>query len=287
MAGANAQAGRTSGGRWGKRRFRARIRELLRFCGTLSDVRWVSLGALGLSLVTHGAVAAFLLAPRGASSPPRHDRADPAPELAGETFELPAPEWADTPPASASPSPDTNAAPTPIELPDVPAARPKPPTHARAAARPSHEGRPGATGSPATFGAVGDRSAADLTRAFTRGFPQAASGDPVWRTVPFGPAGEATLVVTLDETGHIADVQVVGSPSAALAQGIRRTIALIKGRPFTARGKITKLRLSATVTPNTVPDGLHGDVFAIGAGDDDGFFALSVGRRIDLRVRAQ
>ena len=253
-----------------------------------------------MSLVAHGVVAALLLVPRGTSSPPHVDRVDPAPELAGETFELPAPESANTPLANASPAPDTNAAPAPIEFPDAPA-RPKPPTHAKPAARPSHEGRPsaghaasgqadgtpGSTGSAATFGAIGDRSAADLTRAFTRGFPQAASGDPVWRTVPFGRAGDATLVLTLDDAGHIADVQVVGNPSAALAQGIRRTMALIKGRPFTAHGKVTKLRLSATVIPNTVPDGLHGDVFAIGAGDDEGFFALSVGRRIDLRVREQ
>jgi hypothetical protein len=253
---------------------------------------------LSLSLVAHGAAAAFLLLPRLGSGPPAV--VDPPPENPGETFLLPAPESAEVPLANASPSPDTNAAPSAVESPDAPA-RPAPPSHARPGARPSHQGRPSAgrsapgqtdgsaasAGSTALFGAVGDRSAADLTRAFTRGFPQAASGDPVWRTVPLGPAGEATLVLTLDDTGHITEVQVVGSPSPALAEGIKRTLALIKGRPFTARGKITKLRLSATVTPNTVPDGLHGDVFAIGAGADDGFFALAVGRRIDLRVRAQ
>jgi hypothetical protein len=36
-----------------------------------------------------------------------------------------------------------------------------------------------------------------------------------------------------------------------------------------------------------VPDGLHGDVFAIGAGEDQGFFALSIGRRIEVRVQAR
>jgi outer membrane biosynthesis protein TonB len=256
-------------------------------------------GTLGVSLVAHGAVALLVLVPRGAMPPPPA-AADPAPELAGETFELPAPESLDTPLANASPSPDTNAPPAPVEFPDAPA-RPKPPERAKAASRPSHQARPsgghappgstdgapGASGSTATFGAVGDRSAADLTRAFTRGFPQAASGDPVWRSVPFGAAGEATLVLTLDDAGRITDVQVVGSPSPALAQGIKRTMALIKGRPFTARGKVTRLRLSATVIPNTIPDGLHGDVFAIGASADESFFALSIGRRVELRVRAQ
>jgi hypothetical protein len=250
--------------------------------------------------VAHGVVATFLLLPPRVAAQPT---VDPPPQNAGETFELPAPESADTPLANASPSPDTNAAPAPIEFPDAPA-RPTPPSKAKPSARPSHQGRPsagnapgqtdgtpGSSGSAAMFGAVGDRSAADLARAFTRDFPQAASGDRIWRTAPLGSAGEATLLLTLDDSGHIADVQVVGAPSGPLAQGIRRTMALIKGRPFIARSKVTKLRLSATVSADTVHDGLHGEVFAIGGsfaeGEGSAFFALNVGRRIDLHVRAQ
>ena len=218
-------------------------------------------GTLGVSLIAHVAVAGALFFPRVtvARSP-----LDPPPQNAGETFELPAPESAETPLANASPAPDTNATPAPVEFPDAPA-RPVPPTHARSAPRPSHQGRPsaghaapsqtdgtpGGSGVTLMFGAVGDRSAADLARAFTRDFPQAASGDPVWRTAALGAAGEATLVLTLDDSGHIADVQVLGAPSGALAQGIRRTMALIKGRPFVARSKVTKLRLTATVSPDT------------------------------------
>ena len=191
-----------------------------------------------------------------------------------------------------------------MEFPDAPA-RPTPPSKAKLAARPSHQGRPsaghappgqadnapGSTGSAALFGAVGDRSAADLAKAFTRDFPQAASGDPVWRSAPLGAAGEATVIMTLDDSGHIADVQIVGNPTGPLAQGIRRTMTLIKGRPFVARSKVTKLRVSASVSSDTVHDGLHGDVFAIGGsfaeGEGSAFFALNIGRRIDLRVRAQ
>jgi hypothetical protein len=44
----------------------------------------------------------------------------------------------------------------------------------------------------------------------------------------------------------------------------------------------------ATVTPDSVHDGLHGDVFAIGGsfagGEGSAFFALAIGRRIDVRV---
>jgi hypothetical protein len=96
-------------------------------------------------------------------------------------------------------------------------------------------------------------------------------------------------VLTLDESGHIEDTQIAGAPSAALSSAIRRTLALIKGRPFVARGKTTRLHLTASVSSDAVHDGLHGDVFAIGGsfagGDGSAFFALAIGRRIDVHVR--
>lgn len=260
-------------------------------------MRWALVSTLAVSLTAHVAIAVVLTRSRPAPAA----AADPAPQNAGETFELPAPESADTPRANAAPSPDENAA-APIEFPDAPA-RPVPPGRAQPAERPSREGRhsagrapskaddpPSGSGSSALFGATGDRSATDLSRSFTRDFPQAASGDPVWRTAPVGAAGEATVLLTIDETGHVSNVQVLGSPSGPLAQGIRRTMTLIKARPFVARSKVTKLRIVATISTDTVHDGLHGEVFAIGGSFADGegsaFFALNVGRRIDLTVRA-
>jgi hypothetical protein len=98
------------------------------------------------------------------------------------------------------------------------------------------------------------------------------------------------VVLTLDDSGHISDVQVLGNPSDPLAQGIRRTMSLLRSRPFVARSRVTKLRIKASVSTDAVHDGLHGEVFAIGGSFADGegsaFFALNVGRRIDLRVRA-
>jgi len=95
----------------------------------------------------------------------------------------------------------------------------------------------------------------------------------------------------IDESGHLEGTQVLGSPSPALASAIRRTIALIKARPFLAKGKTTKLHLSASVSADAVHDGLHGDVFAIGGsyagGEGSAFFALAIGRRIDVRVRGR
>jgi hypothetical protein len=255
--------------------------------------------SLCLSLGAHVLIAAALLVPRHPGAPP----ADPSPQLAGETFELPAPETTENLPlANASPSPDSTgeAASTDGDGPAHPT-----PAHRNAKTRASRAGRPsagraepgqadgtaGSTGTSATYGAVGERSASDLATAFTRGFPQAASADPAWRAAALGGAGEADVVLTLDEQGHIEATQVLGAPSPALASGVRRTLALIRGRPFVAKGKVTKLHIVATVSSDAVHDGLHGDVFAIGGsfsgGEGNAFFALAIGRRIDVRVRAR
>ncbi len=255
---------------------------------------------LTLSIGAHVLVAATLLR-AGARAP---ETSDPPPALGGETFELPAPETIEPPLANASPAPETTAPSDPASDGEG-VTRPRPPAHGRSDPRPSRPARPsggrvepasgetgdGTASSPALYGAVGERSAADLATAFTRGFPQVASADPMWRTAPLGSAGEADVVLTLDESGHIESSQVLGSPSPALASAVRSTLALIKARPFVAKGKVTRLHLVAKVSSDEVHDGLHGDVFAIGGsyagGEGNAFFALAIGRRIDVRVRAR
>ena len=141
------------------------------------------------------------------------------------------------------------------------------------------------------FGAAGERGSVDLATAFTRAFPQAASADPVWLTAPFGGAGEADVILDLDEDGHLEDARVTGDAPVALREGIDRTLALIRAREFTSAGPRTTLHVTASVSPDVVHDGLHGDVFAIGGsylqGEGQAFFALAAGRRIDVRVRAR
>jgi hypothetical protein len=252
--------------------------------------------AISISIGFHVAVAtAFLFHP----VPGQPE--DPAPALAGETFELPAPETQLAPLANASPSPDDVGQAAPSEAADAPA-KPMPPKLGKHGARPSNAGRPsagrtasgdgeseGTSSSGLTFGATGDRSATDILTAITHGFAQGASGDPAWRTAPLGSAGDATLTIVLGDDGHIESEALSGNPSPALASGIRRTMALIRGRPFVAKGKITKLHVTATVSNDAVHDNSGSDVFAIGrsvaGGEGHGWFALSVGRRIDLRVR--
>lgn len=227
----------------------------------------------------------------------------PTAALAGETFELPAPPTEEVPLANASPAIERRTE-APGEAPGetakaTRAARGDKSTRNSHVARPSggraaggeSEAKEGSAVGPSLYGAVGDRSAVDVATAFTRAFPQAASGDPVWRGAPIGAAGEATLTITIDEEGHIVDTQVAGTPSAAFAGGIRRTLALVKGRTFVSKARVTRLHLVATVSTDSVHDGLHGEVFAIGGsytgGEGAAFFALAIGRRIDVRVRSK
>lgn len=279
---------------------------------TIRDVRTAPFVALSLGV--HVAVCAALLVPwrRATIEVPV---ADPAPALAGETFELPAPETLGGAAGAIATAANERAeapADDPSRIPESPATKPeakadgphaKPPKTTRSdrgkqAAHPGSRGADGAdgeesgsAGSAAAYGAVGERGAADLATAFTRSFPQAASADPAWRTAPMGGAGEAIVTLTIDESGHLVDSNISGNPSSALSSGIGRTLALIKSRPFVARGKTTRLVLHATVASDAVHDGLHGDVFAIGGSftgnEGNAFFALAIGRRIDVRVRAK
>ncbi len=258
------------------------------------------LGAVLASLIVHATIAvgvAGALA-RARQAPTREPEA--LTSLSGDTFEVPTDAVPDVTEETVA-----GAGAAPIDEIDGDEAH-RPAAPHRAAASKVSPRRGLATvagaevrggGSPASgseallFGALGDRSAAPLEQAFTRAFPQAASADPSWLSTPFGSAGTVDVELTLDEQGSLVHARVVGGqPSAALSEGLRRTLALIRARSFVAAGRRTRLRIAATVTPDQVHDGLHGDVFAIGGsfagGEGNGFFALAAGRRVDIRLRA-
>ena len=214
-----------------------------------------------------------------------------SPPIVGETLEV---EPAEQPGAEATAVPEPpREPPSPL----TPGATASPPRTAAFSAGRTHpasasDAPPSGTGRPALFGAVGVRYATDLATTFTRGFPQAASADPVWGSVPIGSAGTADVTLTLDESGHLVGSTVAGAPSSALRRGIERTLALLGPRAFTARGAATRLRVTAHVGRDDVHDGLHGDVFALSGGSFTGdvgtaFFALpgAPGRRIDVELR--
>jgi hypothetical protein len=241
-----------------------------------------------LSVLAHAALFAAL-ARSGAAIPSLvTDR--PSQPLAGETLEIePSPAVTDetetatatataTPTSTPTPTPTPTATPTPTPIPRV--------------SLPSPSAMP--ANLPRLFGAVGARFATDLVVTFTRAFPQAASADAVWSSVPFGSAGHAQITMELNEEGRIVRSEIGGSPSPALRMGIARTLTLLGSREFTASSAVTKLSITAYVSRDDAHDGLHGDVFALSAGSISGdvgtaFFALppssGPGRRVDVALR--
>jgi hypothetical protein len=225
---------------------------------------------------------------------------DTSQALAGETLDVEPPrtpeEEEETEPenATATSNPTSTSTATPTATPS-PAPSPNA-TPAFSLSRAVPGGSAGATSQPpaALYGAVGVRFAADLATTFTRAFPQAASADAIWSAVPFGSAGTAEVTLLLDESGHLAQTSITGSPSAALRHGIERTLVLLGPRAFTSSGPRVRLRVLARVTRDDIHDGLHGDVFALSGGSFSGevgtaFFALppaaGPGRRIDVELR--
>jgi hypothetical protein len=266
--------------------------------GTVKRTRWPALPLplfVALSFGFHAAISIALTSLAAREPAPGAQAFDPASQgLAGETLDVepapPAPEESDWTPVPA----------------DAPAAAPSPATVAPpstgagaqpriSGAAPASTGAPSVVAHPALFGAVGVRFASDLATTFTRAFPQAASADPVWPTVPFGATSSAELTLVLDDDGHLARSTIGGAPSVALRRGIERTLTLLgTARPFTAHGAVTRIHVTSRVTRDDVHDGLHGDVFALSGGSFSGdvgnaFFALPAGaapgRRIDVDLR--
>jgi hypothetical protein len=242
----------------------------------------------GLSLALHAAALGTTLHGH-AAAPPAPTVFTPTPgALVGDTLDV----EPGAVPVDVDEAPQANASPGDVATPSP--TNPSPVT-APGPGRTAHPGSPGIAApasAPSLFGAVGVRFASDLATTFTRAFPQAASADAIWGSAPFGPAGTADVALVIDEAGHLTSSTVSGSPSPALRHGIDRTLVLLGARTFTARGAVTKLRVTARVSPNDVHDGLHGDVFALSGGSFAGdtgtaFFALpgAAARRVDVELR--
>lgn len=245
---------------------------------------------LGLSLAAHIGVFG-VVAVRHDAVPSSEEVAPAPPVLTGDTLDVPGLEPAavaeeaterevdlDTATAAREPEGDVPAKPT----------RPRrPKTVVKGGVSSAAEGSAG-DGEPARFGAVGERGSVDLATAFTRGFPQAASADPIWARAPMGSTGTIEVVLALDATGHLTSATLEPGGTPALRQALSKTVALVRGRTFTARREVTRLRVTGSVSPDAVRNGAFGDVFAIGGSfsgrSGSAFFSLAVGRRIDVTI---
>jgi hypothetical protein len=178
--------------------------------------------------------------------------------------------------------------------------------HARAD---SHAGA-SATGGPSSAGATGSASAGtfgaegaaagvrDLVRSFVRAMPLVASADPVWSTLPLGPAGSAELTLGLNGEGKPFAAQPLESAPVHLRRLVMKTLAVMaSGRfappPSDAPAAEQKLRIAVALTQQEAPQGDvgSGGAFALRFEPADAqhvsraFFTLSSGRRVEVSVR--
>jgi len=237
-------------------------------------MRRTTLAFLTASLAIHAGMGGVAYV---VSKMPHVDHVAGKPTFAGETFEIAAESVESPREIVTEPMPETKTDPEAAEPIRVP--RPRVATHG--------ENTTAGAEVPLTYGALGDRSAVDVTIALARGFPQAASPDVEWRTVPLGDAGSAVLDIDLEEDGTLARWSLGAGASPALREGVRRTMAFIGGRTFLARGRTTRLHVTARVSTDATRDGAEA-VYAIHSEHEgqtaSAYFSLSVGRRVDLTI---
>ena len=216
------------------------------------------------------------------ATPPAEERASAV--GAGDTFDVSTESESD-PSADETAANESSGAPADDGIEILGSASAK--KHRAAPAPKSAAAQSGGTSRDQVFGAQGDRAAVDLATAFTRTFPQVASADPSWSRTPLGSAGSLDAVIEIDERGSVVSANVTGG-SPTLRGSALRTLMLLRHRTFTAHARVTTLHVTGEVSRDTVHDGLHGNVFAVGgsfvSGEGDGFFALAIGRRIDVHV---
>jgi hypothetical protein len=236
--------------------------------------------ALGAVVLHTSATPAPRVEASGAGAAAEHGSA----ALGGETFDI-AEETPPLPPeetASASAGNDAPAPPDPretIELDDGPKVARPPATHAprRANASASSEATAASPPPAALYGAVGERGSIDLVLAFRRAFPQGAAGDPIWDHVPVGFYAEGDVSFTIDPGGTLTHTTVSAGAAPAFRAAIARTVAVIKGRPFTAKGATTRLHMVVRVSDKLTNQGR----FMI---DAAGSFELPSGRHVGVTI---
>jgi hypothetical protein len=227
-----------------------------------------------LSLGLHAGAGAWILHARAPAADVRETVVESQPVLSGETFDLPT-----------ALSPDPVPVPNPVpDLEGIPTDTTRQSHGAVTSASTPTSGLGSSTTEtePKLFGAVGERGSIDLATAFGRGFSQAASADPAWLGAPLGDAGRVEVTLEIDDTGTLVRAELGVGASPPLEQGLRRAIALVKGRTFTSPQSIVVLRIAARVSPDTVHD--H---FEIGVADDGRgahFVRPETHRRIDLDI---
>lgn len=178
----------------------------------------------------------------GRSAPPAAAPAAIAPVVPVRLEEHPIPAATATPAPPPAPTPDAVASTKPERV--APLA--KPPLSSQpaasspvavASAQPMGGGLD--AGGSGSFGAAGPaRGVRNLATAFARAMPIANTGDPVWGTLPLGPAGSLEVSLEVDDTGKLVGADPSESAHAPehLVRLVERTLALLRAGRFALTG---------------------------------------------------
>lgn len=170
---------------------------------------------------------------------------------------------------------------------------PRPSAHHAAPSprRPSAAAPAGGAGvTPRTFGAEGPPGARSLARSFTRAIAPANQADAFWSSAPPGDAGAVEVALSLDDDGHLEVTRTAESAPPALAALVKRTVALLRGGTYAARGGASGplvLRLVVRVRDVSAANVQGGDVeldWAFEGGKGHASFLREGGRRVDVTV---
>jgi hypothetical protein len=250
-----------------------------------------------------------------AASPAARDvepNAAPAPPSGAPT-----PAAAPTAAPAPSPPPAARASKPPAAHPPKPPAKPRPSTDPAAALAAALEGgsraasravdgaseatTDGAGPAPADgasgggrFGAAGEPAGVrDLGRAFTRAIPPAVSSDPIWASLPAGPAGRYAVVVSVDASGRITGHRSSDrDPPRHLVKLVERTLALLESGTFALRGQVgagTQALVLSVVLRDEAPEAGDGTRGLNLAFEYDGrrgkaSFTQAGGRRVEVAI---
>ena len=236
----------------------------------------------GLSLLAHAAafvgVAVRRDAPASASSTGTTPGASAA--IGGDTFEVPEVEDVASQVPSEEGTTGEEAASIEIDAPPATKGALATARHSLSARASHRSAAPPPAPEPASYGALGDRSAGDLVATFKRVFPIAASSDPLWNSVPVGFYADGDVTFFLAPYGSLTDATASAAAAPAFRAAFTRTMTLLRHRLFTAQAATTHLHMVVRVTDKLVNHG----AFTI---DSAGSFELPSGRHVSVSITAR
>jgi hypothetical protein len=207
-------------------------------------------------------------------------------------------------PSNAGPTPSPAAPPTANATATSgpsPSHRPKPGTHAAAAPNGSSLAGDRGSGGSGSFGAeAAAPGVRDLMTSFVRAIPIVASSDPVWSSLPLGPAGRVDVTLVLDDEGrpHIKAPFEPAVP-AHLSRLVSKTLLVMASGRFAvpsagASPGEQRLHIAVDLTQEAPPMQdltSAGGAFGLRFEPPDehrvsrAFFTLASGRRVEVSVR--